>query len=622
MATKIDAKAEAFLRQLEARGKGTASGTKITPEAEQFLQGIEAQGRRITPPAPPDPVIVQQPAPVMDPVSGQAMQRGRPVDNAAQPADTRGLEGALNTVKDYAFKPLTAFVDPLNAGLNAAVDEGLAAEAQGGPVEGFLGFFRGLVTKAPSAAFKAITAPPTTPHFVSKPLRASGANPIVAEGAQFLTSIIAVDPAAGRMVGGLLGLAGRKGKAAADAAGLLDVKVGGKSIRGLEADAGVRRAVKQYFVRGDALAGQLKREGDQVVRNLEKIYKRQPANIVRKAENGRRVNLMDEFATDWIEAGTPGAKYADRAAVEAAAQQVGVKVPDLRDAGTQISNLYQKSGKWLEEVGLLTPGTVARFGGRYAARLYHVSSHNAGDIEAALRVAEELDSLSPQAVALGQKLLQKQARGGFAPLKPRKITDFAEREARLAERQAGVVLGGALPKQARLGAKGEALKQISQDPALFSPTEITGWVPMKVGPVEGFFHPAAAETVQKLTQIVEEPPILKFAAGIAGAIKKSWAGYNPVVQGRNVAQNLALAEGAAGVRGINYGVADVLQDIKPFWAAVTGKAKDPFFEGLASSAGRGGEQPAKRYRDRHGGAEGGQRREGGSGRPHRSVRHG
>lgn len=604
MATPIAPEAEAILKRLEGLGSGSA-GTKVTPDAEAILRRLEAQGKRMTPPPPPPPeVVFKEPAAprsgkyqyspagnVIDPVTGQEMRRGAPVTNAPQTANTLPLERGLKALQGYAFKPRSAPFDPFVAALNVAVDEGLKSEATGGPVAGFTGFFRGLITKSPRAAVKALTAPPTTPTFISEPLRAEGVNPLVAEGAQLVVSTLLTDPMAARMWGGVLGFAGKRGRQLAEGMGLLDKPIGrgGKTIRQMGADQRLRQSAKQAFVHGDALAGQIKREGEMVLREAEKVYakyRKRGVDLARRTPDGRRVNAADELVTDWIEAGTPGAKYGTRAQAEAAAKGVGFEVSDLRQLGTRISQTYGKSGRWLEKVGLLKPGTVDRFGGRYVARLYHVSSHNPDDIEAALRVAEELGTLSPQAVQRGQQVLRRASQGGFSSVKPRKLTEFAEREGYLAERQAGVTLGAALPKQAKLGARGEALRQISENPELFSKAEVSGWIQSKVGPVEGYFHPMALQVIEDALRRPPDSKALAVLAEAARIIKTGWATYNVPVQLGNVKQNVALMEGATAARGIHWNPLQIgkemMANLPTMLKAARGEIKDPFFEGLAS----------------------------------------
>ncbi|MGH9650941.1 MAG: hypothetical protein ACRD3I_10780, partial [Terriglobales bacterium] len=180
-------------------------------------------------------------------------------------------------------------------------------------------------------------------------------------------------------------------------------------------------------------------------------------------------NKADELVSHWIEAGDKAASFRTRALVEAEAARIGFRPEDLRSIAADVQQVYGKSGRWLESVGMLKPGTVNALGSRYVAQLYHVASHNPRDIDAALKVAQALGALDPRALKLGQEVLNRAAGGGYSALKSRTVETAAGREALLREKQAGVVLAGALPKQARVGARGFALKQISENPELFRP---------------------------------------------------------------------------------------------------------------------------------------------------------
>lgn len=761
MATPIDKEAAELLRGLRS-----GAGTPIDPEARKILQGMRAEVERMKPPPPPPPTVIFEPPPyqprnptgptgrVIDPVSGKEFPRPGQggVETAPQPMDTRALEQGLQTVQELPFKALSVFRDPATSVLNNLSDKVTAGYEREGPMGALTGALDAL-GEAPQKAKEGFLSPRPVPStFLSKPLKKAGVNPWLAEGAQFVVDTFAGDPLHARMWGGLMGFMGKGTMAGLRKAGALDVTTPGvgKSANTLKAEREVQDIIKQYGVRGDAARNQLLREGAQVTKRLEEIWKKYPnAQIARQTADGRRVNLADELTTDWIEAGLDKARYRTRGEVERIAQQQGVDVKDLREAGNLISTTYQKSGRWLEEIGFLKPGTVDAYGGRYATQMYHFASHNPTDIQAAMRAAKELDAVAPEALDLGNKILRQvqQGRGtGFSTGKERQGLSALDRELMGQERQAGVVFSASIGKQASVGSKFQALKDISDNPDLFIPLsraetragqvapeaaeqlaggarlaqqtqrqavqaleqfeqevlerasqraqaataelakaeqqlaarggwrgvplkerptlrknierlraqskvyqgEVSvekalqnlyrpgdreafrqrwltlkaeareaqrtsksalqetgraqrgtipttsqvpneapeGWVRAKFGPHEGYWHPVAAQALDEMTQSKNIPPAMKaldnIVASMAGAVRRYWAGYNPVTQLRNIPQNLAMAEGAAAARGIHYDASHAMRDIPLFWKAARGEVRDQFFDEYAA----------------------------------------
>lgn len=615
MATKVDPQTQAILDQL--RG---GAGTAVDPSTQAILNDLRGQADRLK----PAPVRVEMPrttaAPpsrprnpnvqmgphgrVLDPESGMEMGLGKPVENAVQPLDTTGLEHGLEVAKDYAFKPLTFWVDPFTAVLNVTAEGAMKGERDPklGPVLGSLaGAGKAAVTQGPAAAFKGLVGPPVAARFLNPPgYNAPGRpggvdlpiSPQVDSRARhagnFLLQMFGSDAAAAKMFGGVVAMAAPEVRASIQSTGLLDKPIPGvgKSVNVLEGEAKLRNVVKQSFVKGDAAAGQIRREGDQVIKKVEGIYngyRQRGVDFAKVTADGRRVNQADELVTHWIEAGRPGSTYGTRAAVEAEARKIGLDPADLRTIAGEVSRVYRKTGQWLEQVGFLKPGTVAHYGDQYAARLYHYASHNPTDIEAAIEAGRATGTISPEAEYLAMKVTKNARRGaGYSAAKGRKVTDPVVGEMLGREHQAGVTLGAALPKQAARGARFQALQEITQNPELFSATQKPGWVERGYGNVKGWFHPVADDLIQGAANAGKETPAQRLLSGYAGKIKSFWAGYNVPVQVGNIKQNIALSEGAAASRGIHWNpITDLIPDTQAFAKAVANPGSDPFYEGLA-----------------------------------------
>jgi len=630
MPTPISPSAKKILDEL--RG---GVGTPVTPQSRAILDDLQQQAPALPAPAP---VQLQGPPPpppttsphglplgahghVIDPTTGQEMFAGAAQENAPQPLDTRPLEKALETsgrVLNTGMKVISAPFDAMTAFLNTVSDAAMAGERDPnlGPYLGPLAAAGKSLPHAVAEAGRGFVNPHGVkqrflhPEGYQRPGRPGGIDlpgipPEFDRNArsvgEFALSTFGSDAAAAKLMGGTLGFVGKLSMRGAQAMGLFDaaipetaMRVGefvagrrlhGSTVNEIRAANQLRQTVKQAYVKGAAVGGQIRREGDQLLKKVEGIYdgyRKRGVDFATTTADGRRVNAADELVTHWIEAGTKGAKYAGRPQVEAEAAKIGLDVNDLRSIAGDVSRVYKKTGHWLEQVGYLKKGTVAHYGDQYAARLYHLASHNPNDIEAAVEAARSMGAIDPRAEDLAMRVMKKTRGGGYAAAKGRKVTNAATADVLGREYQAGVTLGAALPRQARAGARFQALDQIKRNPELFSQTPKPGWVKRAYGVPEGWFHPVADDVIQQAAKVTELTPEQKLLQGWAGKVKAGWASYNPAVQEGNIKQNIALAEGSAAARGIHWNpILDLLPDLKAFKRALQNPGSDPFFEGLA-----------------------------------------
>lgn len=623
MPTKVDKKIQAILDRGNQQLSGAASGTPVDPATQAILDRGHQEVANMQPPAP----VTTLPAPETPPVypTGPVAKRyplgphGRVIDpttgaefdqpgqgaheNAPQTMDTLPLEKGLKVVQEYAFKPLTFYVDPITAVLNTISEGAMKGERDPtlGPVLGSLkGAATAAITKGPRAAQQGLLGPPVTPRFLNPPGydapgRPGGVDLPISPGVNrggrevgnFLLSMFGSDAAAAKMFGGVVALAAPEVRASLQSTGLLDKPIPGvgKSVNALQGEARLRNVVKQAMVKGDAIAGQIRREGDQVMQRVEGIYngyRKRGVDFAEVLPDGRRVNKADQLVTHWIEAGRPGATYSSRAAVEAEAVKIGLDPADLRTIAADVSRVYKKTGQWLESVGFLKKGTVAHYGDQYAARLYHYASHNPADIEAAIEAGRATGTISPEAEYLAMKVGKQGRGGGYSAAKGRKVVDPVVGEMLGREHQAGVVLGAALPRQAARGARFQALQDISRNPELFSVAQQPGWVQRKYGPVEGWFHPVADKVLQQVAHPRPETLAEKALTRYSGLVRRGWVALNPAVQLGNIKQNIALAEGFAAAHGVHWNPGDAIADLPGFIKAAKGKVADPFYESLAA----------------------------------------
>ncbi len=497
----VDPKAQAVFDRL--RGAGPAQA--IDPRAQAVFDQLRQHAQ------PPPPVVLPAPEPpptpftpsypvgaqgrVVDPTTGQEFPRMGAGGAHEAPPQTMGIgpvqvprdvvEGGLNAAAatlPWAFKYFTVRgIDQGNYLLNKAMDDGLQAEKERGTVAGLVAFVRGLVTHAPEALVQGTVGPTVEPRWIKDAATAAGAGPWVAGGAEFLGSIFS-DAWMSRAGVKLTGfLAGRMGKAA-EVAGLFDrqIPVVGQSVHELQEAKRVRDLARQEIIKNAAKGAQYRREGEQALKQNEQIferYRREGVDFARpRPGGGPPVNVADQHVLDWMEAGSKGARAATRAEVEKRAAADGFKPEDLRQVAGNLRQVYGKVGLWLEEAGLMKPGTVAKFGDQYIAQVYHFASRNADDIDAALEAAEKMGALDPRASELAGKVLRQmdlKRGGGYSPLKGRKDLTAETREALGKEYQANVAFAHSLPKHTKLGAHFGAIKDIAENPELFVPATRT-----------------------------------------------------------------------------------------------------------------------------------------------------
>lgn len=571
---------------------GPAPGQKLDPQLDAYFRQAAQQDERAKPP----PIVVEQ-APPPPPMPVSAVP---PAAAPAPPPEEPGFSW---------WKALSFLSDPITATLNSAAQAGYASEGRGegplqtaGAVAGAIGralipdaLVPGSDPKNQGAFYEGLTSPqPVAPTMFNRPGRenAPQAERYARAGLNFLGSTVGLDPVGAKLTGALAGALSRRALSAADAAGLLDqaIPLVGKSAKELQEARRLRNLAKTEIVRGAAQAGIQNRKTDFALKEIKRLYtdaqRAGGQSFARVLPDGRRVNKADEWVTHWLEAGSKGATHANRAIVERLAQADGVDPALVRQVAGIVRDRFNETGHWLESVGYLKPGTVSRFGDQYISRMYHMASGNLNDIEAALEAGVKGGWLTPEAEALGRKVMRQSGLGrgaGFAPGKARKVTDAAVGESLGREYQAGVVAANALPKQARIGARFQAVESIAANPELFSKGAVQGWTKAKVGANEGWWNPEALKVLENVDRLasLDQYKALRTLSKTAQFVKSRWVAFNPAVQLGNLKQNIVMAEGAAAARGVHWNGSMLAGDGAEFFRALKDPKGNRFFNELA-----------------------------------------
>lgn len=580
MATPVSPDTDAILKRLEGRGGlGTPAGMPVSPQANAILSSLEQRG---APAPPPAPAPVAQPHPKDFYV--QPNPSGAP--DVAQ-ASAAGAPGFFNNPvmhglgegKDLIFRVLAYAANPTNAYVNDVAKHGY---------EGGLGpALKSMFTSAPIEAGKAAISPETVPFDVfSQPAATAGrqvspTERYVRAGADILGGTV-LDALVSRgmhpVIKGATSLLGKAGTIS----GALDAVIPGvgRSLNQLKQGAALTKEAQQTFAAAEGKAGQIAAEGRKAIEGARQEYaklSRLGVNLVGNTA-GRRVNALDEIVSGWIEAGTPGARFASRNDALRAADALSTD-PAVQQAirtsvvkiGTDYSNAWQRVGQSLEQVGYLKPGTVQAMGGRYAARMYQATSHNPADIEAWLESANQVGGISPSAVDHAEQLLGRAAAGGQAGFsnasKERQLGTYAERVAAGAEEQATPVFAKSIQSQTKAAGRLHALADLAANPQLASDVNQPGFIRVvgsKFGPLEGKYVP---QPVMRFLQTTINPdvinnPALRTLNKVSNLIKRNVSLLNLPMLEHKLKFDHVLAEGAAAAEGLGFTPADVIRAAK------------------------------------------------------------
>lgn len=615
MPTPVTPDLESLLGKLEQRG-----GTPVSPEMEPKFAELEARAQRAQPPAPAPPPALPPAAPppqsrpggpalgphgrVVDPATGQEF--GLPGQGAHEAAPQSFAQSAielgnapimaLNTGKDAVFRVLAWAANPVTAFLNSEAKAGLSGEKD--PALGpWLGSAKGFLLGAPhslaEAGRAAISPEIQQPEFFSQsgmsdrnraglqiPMSPT-AERYVRKGLDIAGGFVA-DAGATHLLGPLAhGAAGLLGRAAGKAGALDTVIPGiGKSLNTLQAESALTRDAQRLMAAAAGKAGQIKAEGDQAIRASQRIMAgltKQGIDLAGTSPDGaRRVNLVDELVYHWISAGTQGARYANRGEVGkaiAGLAQTPAEAAALQTAIPQMAAAYtaawRKVGLMLEDVGYLKKGTVAKWGDKYAAVMYHSSSHNVDDIENWLHFAHDHGAMSPAAVALGEQLAGRVAGGGrgagMAPAQARKPLAYAERVARGQEFQAALVFARSLSRETKIAGKLRGLQDIAANPEMASATRQPGWVltGRELGFAEPtYLHPAVhAFLKNSLAPDAAASPALRALEKVSNFVKAQITTLNAPMILHKIKFDHVLAEGQAAAEGLGFTAADVARAV-------------------------------------------------------------
>lgn len=484
------------------QGAARDVGQVASGEAGATMAGAQAPEPRYQPQVDP------QTGRVVDPTTGQPFMPGQPHAAPQRTLAGQALEvatPALAGTQKYAVDPLMRLaalvVNPVHAWLHSGYEEA-GREYQQDPAHANIieGFLRGTLSEQGArAAWAGLTdpnyvqsAPFTAPGFRNVPLL--GVKPGTPEdelmrGVLNWLADVPLDILTDHLAAGAAWKPLRQALGALDRAseahGLQDIPMplpgGSRSLRQLRVAAADNREIAHMIGAEQGQSGENLRQA--LVAKLAtakdmNALRQSGVPLFRTTADGRKVNQIDELIYHWVEAGTEGAKYPDRAAVEADARAL-TGDPKLQDRivgmiqrnGQNYARVWRQTGERLERVGYLKPGTVAAMGDRYAARMYQSSSHNADDIEAWLQAAHDISQessgkfgLSERAMQLGNQILGRPGEGGSAAntAKARKIDTFAEREARGGEFQASPIFAKSVPRGERIAERQGVLGRVAE----------------------------------------------------------------------------------------------------------------------------------------------------------------
>lgn len=449
---------------------------------------------------------------VIDPISNEPLVKGQPHDVQEAGVVGKGLELAtppLQWAQTYVTNPVARVAalayNPLAAWIKSGYQEaGKEFEQDPARANVIAGFLRGTISEAGlKAAYQGFINPTieTTAAFSGPGIREMplfGMKPGTPEdeAVRGILNFLADIP-----IGMLADLVTTKaalprlGKALAAledtklAQRLMDVPLplpkalgGPISYRHMRVAAQQERELAHMIGGGAGRGGQILREALQAKTNAAKdiaALRQSGLNTWRKTPDGRRVDQIDELIYHWIEAGLDDrSKFQSREQALAAARAL---TPDtalgdraaavVERNGAAYARIWRASGERLEAAGYLKPGTVEAMGDRYAAGMYHSTSHNPEDIAAWLEAAQAINhetngqyGLSEQAIALGNQLLGRMGSGGGGvnAAKGRTVGTFAEREARGGEFQASPIFGKSISGSARIAERYEVLHEVAK----------------------------------------------------------------------------------------------------------------------------------------------------------------
>jgi hypothetical protein len=537
---------------------------------------------------------------VIDPATGRPFQRGRPDINAPAPAYAGAAEAAgavgeaLQPVERVttpyivhpALRILAVFANP--------VQQTVAEGAKGYRKGGVAGIIPGIEEGAGRIG-QSITSPEIARSDIGTNIGIK--DPWLRAGVDFAGNL-GVDWATGKfiqapVVGGLI----KGGKSALQASGAADIPLPaiGKSLNTLAAEGKNVRAVHQYFGAAQGKAAEIQREGEGFLQRANQRVqelKQAGINIEGQGSLGQRVNAVDEAVTHWIEAGESGAKYATRQDVlndvrklAQTPEQAAAIQKYVVQTGTDYSNAWQKVGQKLEQVKYLKPGTVQAMGGKYAARMYHATSHNPGDVEAFLDAASQIGGVNPKAQAAAESLLANE-RGGFSNAsKSRTLDTYQQRLEHGGEFQASPLFAKSIRQQSNIAARGEALSNIAADPELVASTYARGKLQLsgrQYGNAEGLYvQPRTKKAIDWLLD-----PKSQGSTPLSSMLRV-WrnsvvAGSLPMIE-HHSKYVFALAEGRAAQEGVSFTPVDFVNALKERKAYLAGQGASPAVDALSKN---------------------------------------